>query len=146
MSANTLDEGQIEPLHAHPTRDERIHQYAVNRGGGTVLVIVFGKVGFDALRQSPEMLTHCFNNLPLHVLVLTGRSNHNEDRFPHVEDNIHSNYVLLTPLANDLLERAVNLVQEKHVLDSETCSMNAAPNDLENSTVRIVEHDSRIAT
>ena len=70
-AAYTLNERKIESVYVYSLGDKRVHQHAVNRGGGAVLVVVFGGIGLDTLWQRLEMLAHGVGELLLQVVIFT---------------------------------------------------------------------------
>jgi hypothetical protein len=85
-----------------------------------VLVIVFGRVGLDALRQRLEMLAHGVGNLLLQVMVFGASRGMDDGGLVQVEQYVLVHHVLLSFHALNLLEGFLCLVEQKHIGDLET--------------------------
>ncbi len=70
---DTLNDRQLEPFHVYSARDESVHQNAVDCGGRAMVVVVFGGICLDALRQGLKMLTHGLSDLLLQIAVFAAR-------------------------------------------------------------------------
>ena len=141
-AAHTLDEWQVKSVHIHPFGNEGVHQHAVNRGGGAVLVVVSGRIRLDALRQRLEMLAHRIGSCCSKSWSSAWDFDTDDSRLVQVEQHILVHHVLDTFRAFDLLERLLLLVEEKHITISKPASRmaclmasNTAPSELLNSTV-----------
>ncbi len=141
--ADALDERQVEPLHAHATRDERVHQHAVDRGGGAVLVVVFGGFSLDALRQGLEVLAHGVGDLLLQVFVFATSLSTGDRRLVQIEQHILVHHVFRAGRTLHLFERLLCLVEQEHVDNLKTGVCYRLLDCVENPPVGVVEFNRR---